>query len=105
MKIIDGRADDFLVLPSGKTISARNIGTLEYIDGIARCRIIQEQKDKIIVQIVKGRNFSQETIKQVREKILRGCLGEDVKIVVKLVEGIPKDKSGKIRMVMSKVKA
>jgi len=105
MKIIDGRADDFLVLPSGKTISARNIGTLEYIDGIARCRIIQEQKDKIIVQIVKGRNFSQETIKQVREKILRGCLGEDVKIVVKLVEEIPKDKSGKIRMVMSKVKA
>lgn len=104
MKIIDGRADDFLVLPSGKIISPRNIGTLEYIDGISGWRIIQEKKDKIIVQIVKGENFSQKTIEQVKEKVLTGCLGENVEIVVKLVEEIPKNESGKIRMVMSKVK-
>jgi phenylacetate-CoA ligase len=105
MKIIDGRSDDFLVLPSGKRISPRNIGTLEYIDGIARWKIIQEKKDKIIVQIVKGENFSQETVEQVKEKVLRGCLGENVEIVIKLVEKIPEDRSGKIRMILSKVKA
>ena len=104
MKMIDGRADDFLVLPSGKIVSPRNIGTLEYIDGITEFRIIQEKKDKIIVQIVKGKNFSRETIMQVEKEVLSGCLGENVRVMVRPVEEIPR-KNGKIRMVMSKVKA
>lgn len=104
MKVVDGRADDFLVLPSGRIISPRSIHVLHYIDGIARYRIIQEKMDEFIVQIVKGRNLSQKTVSQVKEEILRGCLGEDVKIRVELVDEIPRDKSGKIRAVMSKIK-
>ncbi len=104
MKIVEGRADDFLVLPSGTIISPRNINLLEYIDGIASYRIIQEKPDKLRVQVVASGDFSQEIIPQVKSEILRGCLGEDMEISVEMVDEIPRDKAGKIRAVVSEVK-
>jgi len=103
MKMINGRIDDFLILPSGRLLSPRNLGTLEYIDGIAKFRIIQEYKDKIVVQVVKGTNFSSKMIKQIKRNILEGSLGENVQIIVKTVEDIPRDKSDKLRMILSRV--
>ena len=104
MKVVEGRADDFLVLPSGTIISPRNINLLEYIDGIAAYRIIQEKPDKLRVQVVASGDFSQETISHVRSEILKGCLGEDMEISVEIVDEIPRDKAGKIRAVVSEVK-
>ena len=103
IKKINGRIDDFLTLPSGQLLSPRNLGTLEYIEGIAKFRIIQEYKDKIIVQVVKGAYFCAKTVKQIQSNILQGCLGENLQIIVETVEDIPRDKSGKQRMILSKV--
>lgn len=104
MKIIGGRTDDLLVLPSGTIISPRNIDLLEYIDGIAAYRIVQKKQDNFIVQVVAESSFSQKTILQIKDQILKGCVGEDIEISVKLVDEIPRDKSGKIRAVVSEVK-
>ncbi|UCE29508.1 MAG: phenylacetate--CoA ligase family protein [Candidatus Bathyarchaeota archaeon] len=104
MKIIDGRTDDFLVLPSGTIISPRNINLLEYVDGIAAYRIVQKERDKLEVQVVADSGFSPETISRTRDRILRGCLGEDIEINVEIVDEIPRDISGKMRSVVSEVK-
>lgn len=103
MRDIEGRADDFLVLPSGTTISPRNINFLEYVDGVAEYRIIQKNQNEIVVQVTKGIDFSQETVSQVQDVIRNGCLGEDIEVSVELVDKIPRDKSGKIRAVVSEV--
>ena len=42
MKIVEGRTDDFLILPSGTLISPRNINFLENVKGISEYRIIQK---------------------------------------------------------------
>ncbi len=104
MKIIEGRTDDFLVLPSGTIISPRNISILEYVDGIAAYRIVQKENDKFKVQVVAESGFSPKTISQIRNRILKGCLGEDVEIKVEIVDEIPRDKAGKMRAVVSEVK-
>ena len=103
MDMIEGRADDFLVLPSGKIISPRNINLLEYAHGITSYRIIQEKRNLITVQLVKAKDFSQNTITEVKELIKKGLLGEGINIEVEIVDKIPRDPSGKIHAVISKV--
>ena len=40
----------------------------------------------------------------IKEMIRKGCYGEKVKVEVKIVDKIQRDKSGKLRKVISKVK-
>ena len=103
MELVCGRKDGFLCLPSGKLISPRNVGSLEYINGINNFKIIQEMKNKIVVQVVKGKDFSRETINKIKEVILSGCYRENVAVIVKPVKQIENDASGKNRMIFSKV--
>ena len=70
---------------------------------VATYRTIQEEKNRFIVQLVRGKGFSERTIHQIKEQIKAGCLGEDVKVEVELMEEIPKERTGKLRAVVSKV--
>ena len=103
MNVIEGRKDDFIILPSGTIISPRNINFLEYIEGIVEYRIIQKKQNKIVVQATKGINFSQKTITQIKDEIRNGCLDEDIEINVEIVDEMPREKSGKIRAVVSEL--
>lgn len=103
MNIIEGRKDDFLILPSGRIISPRNINFLEHIDGITEYRIIQKKQNKIVVQTKKGSNFSQKTVIQIKNEIEKGCVGENIEIDVEIVDEIPRENSGKIRAVVSEI--
>jgi len=103
MKIIEGRVDDFIVLPDGKMVSPYSLTyIIRNIPGISRYQIIQEEKDKILVLIIKDKEFTQNTITSIRRN-LEKALGKDVKIDIKIVDNIPCDKSGKFRVVKSKV--
>ena len=105
MSSIEGRADDFLVLPSGRIISPRGINVIEYIPGIAKYRTIQAEKDRFVVQVVKGKGFSKETISQIERQIKAGCLGENVRCEVELVKEIHTERTGKLRTIVSKVRS
>lgn len=103
IKHIKGRTDDMVMLPSGKIISPRCINILDYIEGIDRYRIIQEEKGQFLVQIERSKQFSEKTGDTIREQIRKGCLNEDVTIKIKEVKNIPQEKSGKTRTVISKI--
>ena len=60
-------------------------------------------KNNIIVQVVKGKDFSRETINKIKEVILSGCYRENIAVIVKPVKQIENDASGKNRMIVSKV--
>lgn len=104
IKNVFGREDDFLILPSGRKISPRMINLIESIPGIKAYKTIQESKDRFLVILVPGKEFNERTIKAVKRQIKIGCLGEQVDVEVKLVKEIKKERTGKIRAIVSKVK-
>jgi phenylacetate-CoA ligase len=104
MNSVEGRTDDFLILPSGRIISPRGINYgIEYIPGITEYRTIQEEKGRFVVQVVKGKGFSQETISQIERQIKAGCLGENVRCEVEVLKELHKERTGKLRIIVSKV--
>ncbi|KAB2834928.1 MAG: hypothetical protein F9K48_05300 [Candidatus Brocadia sp.] len=76
---------------------------MDYIEGIDRYRIIQDEKGRFLVQIEKNKQFSEKTGDKIREQIRKGCLNEEVTIKIEEVEKILQEKSGKTRTVISKV--
>jgi phenylacetate-CoA ligase len=104
IKSIEGRKDDFLILPSGKKVSPRVINVIEYIPGVAMYRTVQETKNRIVVNLIKGNGYSQKTIYEIKRHIKAGCLGEAVEVEVNLVDELPREGRGKLRAVISKVK-
>lgn len=102
MKIIEGRLADFIVLPSGRMVSPYSLTcAMETVPGIARYQIVQERRNKIVVRLVRGKQFSPEVFSKIIEKF-QALLKEEVEIEFKVMEVIPKD-SQKFRVVVSKV--
>lgn len=104
MKNIEGRMDDFVISSEGKVISPTLLLiVMKEIPGIAHFRIVQETKNKANVQLVKSHDFSQETLGKV-EKGIKKVLGDSVITKIEVVNEIPKDKTGKLRAIISKVR-
>lgn len=100
MKVLEGRFEDFIILPSGRIISP--MGTLRYfedIKGIDEYMIIQEKKDSFILQLVLKEGYNDEIFPQLRDRFIKG-FGEDVTINFKVVDSIPRE--DKLRRVVSK---
>jgi len=105
IKSIEGRSDDFLTLPTGKLISPVPLRVkLEEINGIDQYKLIQENISIFNVQIIKGRDFKQATIEEF-ENVLREILGKDIEININIVDEIPREKSGKVQPIVSKLPA
>ena len=56
------------------------INVIEDIPGIKAYKTIQENKDKIVVNLVKDKEFNDKTISEVKDQIKIGCLGEDIEV-------------------------
>ncbi len=99
---IEGRADDVIKIPGGKTVAPYLITqVLRYIPGIHRFRFVQERDGHCRVEIVEGTGFSPDTVEEIK-KSLRKILGQDLHLDVQTVDEIPHDPSGKLRVVLSR---
>jgi phenylacetate-CoA ligase len=100
MRILEGRADSFVVLPSGKTLSPMFFfGIFKPIKGIAQWRIHQDKELNITVLIVPAQDMSSRTIQTITHRV-REHTKEDISLIVKVVDDIPLDRSGKVRAVI-----
>jgi len=98
---IYGRANDVLLSQNGELISGAFIPHLfRNTEGIEQVQLIQEEKDEIILKVVKGPKFSEKELTE-RIEILHKYLG-DVKINVEYVSFIPTTPQGKLKSVISK---
>jgi len=100
---IQGREDDYIKLPSGKTISPRKINLLDSVEGIKEYVTVQVRRDLIKVQAVKNKGFREDIIDSIKSRIREGCLDEPIEVRVELVGKIRRN-TGKIRTVISLVK-
>jgi phenylacetate-CoA ligase len=104
IKHVVGRTDDYLILPSGTRISPRTMNYgIGHIAGIKAYKTIQKEKDYFVIKVVKGSGFNENTIGEIQKEIKSACLGEEVKVDVELVNEIAKERTGKVRAIVSKV--
>jgi len=101
VKEIIGRIDDILITKRGAYL-----GRLDHIfkemHNIKESQIVQESIDEIIVKVVPREEFSEKSVKQLIAEFQKR-LGDDMEIKIKIVDKIPRERSGKFKTVISKV--
>jgi phenylacetate-CoA ligase len=100
MRVIEGRFDDFIVLPSGRVISPYVTSRcFANIQGITEYRIVQEADKSLIIQLVLAEGHKGDVFSQLRASFTRE-LGEEMVIDIEVVNAFPG--KGKLRRVVSK---
>jgi len=113
IKSIQGRINDYLVLPSGRKISWLYPFRIILFDKtfhdnvftISQFQIIQDRKDRIILKLVKGKGFNPEMLERIRNNLEKEFdkLGEKLEVVTQIVDEIPMERTGKRRILISKI--
>ncbi|MBU7045639.1 MAG: phenylacetate--CoA ligase family protein [Theionarchaea archaeon] len=105
MKLVVGRDDDFVILPSGKKVGPRLIIPLfEHIHGINEYRIIQEKKNFITIEIIKGEQYTLK-VEDYLKKNINSILNESVELNFVYVKEIPRGRHNRPRPFVSKVRS
>lgn len=95
---VTGRMDDFLILPSGRKVSARAVTHMQF-KGIMQYKIIQKSPAHFQVIVIPSVDFNEQTSEEIRRELSAGCLGEDIFIEVVRAEALPVSRSGKLQIV------
>lgn len=98
--VIQGRADDWLYSLDGKKVSSL-IFVIASIPGVMQYRMIQKSLDYLVVEILPGPNYDNQTLKKVKDHVSE-IMGSGLKVDVQGVNEIPKH-SGKMRRVISEI--
>jgi phenylacetate-CoA ligase len=102
---LTGRTSDVLVTREGRTIpGAALVFVFREPMGIQQFRIIQESYDSVTIAIVMDKEYSEDHLKQVTSTLankFRKLLGENITVIVKIVNAIPLTPDGKHRVVIS----
>lgn len=98
-----GRSVDYFILSDNSRISPYAMTcSIEKIEGFAQYQIVQENKDLIQVNIVPEKEFKEESKQQIISALKPFLPGVTIQVVI--CEHIPKEESGKYRIVLSKVR-
>lgn len=113
IKSIQGRINDFLVLPDGRKISWLYLLRYllydekfrENVFCVSQYQLIQERYDRIKFKIVKGTRFEHDIIEGIKNKIEVEFAkqGYKLEIVLEYVDEIPLERTGKRRLFISKL--
>jgi len=103
MKLLEGRKDAFIQLANGKILSPIVWTILLRPYQLKQFKVIQEAKNKIKIQIAQsGKNTNNELLETINNSI-RASLGREIAIEIEVKDEIPREHSGKVRSVISKV--
>jgi len=105
MKIVEGRADDFLVTIDGRLISPLVFFPFPFKeDETKQFRVIQEKRDRLIIQLVLQDDVRGKTeiFENARKEISR-LFGAATQVEFQTFDKIEKDPSGKLRKIISRV--
>lgn len=101
MQAIEGRTVDCLTLADGRRISPYRLTcTIEQVPGVQRYQIVQPSHNHILVKVIPNAEFSSQTFPTIKLELSK-CLGPTVTIETITVDELPKDSSGKFRVVQS----
>ena len=101
MKSVEGRNDDFIILPSGKMISPIVLAlVMKHSHGIQEYQIVQDALDRVSVFMVGSEYLDENYIEKLRVSIQK-FLNYEVSVNIKIINKLRKGSTGKIRSVVS----
>ncbi len=106
VKSIHGRKLDFLYSAEGAKINAGNVSNLlKYLPNVViRAQFVQETMDEVTALLeVEKNKFKQEHENALRKEFVQK-FGPNTRFVIKIVDSIPRERSGKFRMIKNNVK-
>ena len=96
---IDGRSNDYILSREKGRVNLGNLSNCtKEAPGIICFQVIQEVEDSVKVKLVKGRDYREQDAVNFRNA-LRARLGSSIEIEIDYVCDIPREKSGKFRIV------
>ena len=99
--LIEGRLEDYIITPCGKFVAAMGIVFAD-VPNLVEGQIIQENINSLRISIVVTENFTNNDegilLKNIQER-----LGVDMKIIIQKTEAIPRTRSGKFKLTVSKL--
>lgn len=101
---LEGRVADFLKKPDGGQVAGVSLveRTLTKIPGIEQMQLVQEKLNEITINRVKGPEYTHQTDDALLTEFGQ-IFGADVALIIRNVEKIPQEKSGKYRFSICKV--
>lgn len=103
MQLLQGRVDDFIVLPSGREFSPRMVNpAFENLPGILEHVLVQEAPDWIVAHL-NVREDHRSTTPALVEHALRELFGEPLRLDVQLTTELERGRTGKLRCIVSRV--
>ncbi len=102
-KRIEGRLQELIITSTGRLISMTAINMHDNtFDNVRQFQFYQDTPGSLILKIVPNKNFSEKDLQRIYDN-LKYKLGEDTKLEIKLVDQIPRTKSGKLRFLDQKL--
>jgi phenylacetate-CoA ligase len=105
MEMVGGRVTDFLVAPDGRRVSGASltIYLVANTPGVKQAQIIQEVPDCLRLKIVRGSEYTEDSIVYIRRKV-EEFFGTQMAIAFEYVDEIAKEPSGKYRFSICRIK-
>ncbi len=104
LKDIQGRIDDFIILPSGGRISPHPFyWALLLVPGIAKWRVVQETRSLLRVEVAAGPDFRKDGPSMIEANV-RKIVKDEMEIMVSVLDAIEQNPLQKFRSVISKVR-
>lgn len=102
---IDGRTSDFVYSPETGRVNLGNLSNCtKDVEGIVSFQVEQEEVDSILVRVVGDNRFNDVQSGRF-EEALRVRVGKAMAIRIERVEDIPRERSGKFRIVKNSIAA
>ena len=109
IKDIEGRINDVFIMPRGRKLYPRILFSLfigpiiENPFFISQYQIIQKKRNKIVVRMVKGREFDLKMAFKIKDNIENFCfrMGEDISVDLEIVQNILGEKTNKRKHIIS----
>ena len=103
MQLLQGRVDDYIVLPSGRCLSPRMVNpAFETLPGILEHVLVQEAPDWIVAHL-NVRDEYRATTPNLVQRALRELFGEPIRLDVRLSTELERGRTGKLRCIVSRV--
>lgn len=103
MERVAGRVADFLLKKDGSMVAGVSLveRTLTAIKGLDQMQIVQDTVESLVIKIVRGRDFSEESALELSDEFRR--VFGDIEIRIEYVDGIQQERSGKYRFSICRV--
>jgi phenylacetate-CoA ligase len=98
---VDGRIEDYVVTPDGRYVGRMDHVFKEQLD-VAEAQILQNDASSVEVLVVRRATYDEESERSLLKEF-RMRLGERIRIDLRYVDSIPRERNGKFRAVKSQV--